>query len=261
VLVLVGGCFNEPPTLAESDGTSAGSSGPTESSSSEAETSHETTADAGTSTSAGDAMGTGAEVTTDVDTTGEETRSSGDGDTTGAEDSTGDGATETGRPRCTHHVFVTEERWAGVLGGLAGADEKCAAAAEATGAEGTWVAVLSSSETDARTRIAVVGPVCDNYGELVAHDAAQWWSSHHEKAIDVMDNGQILDPAGWRVWTASNPSGEFQGIDCGGWLDESGAGVTVGDAHRSDGWWISAQPMNIQQCGFFGRLYCFQSAS
>ena len=53
--------------------------------------------------------------------------------------------------RAMNLAFVTSQSWAGgALGGLAGADAKCNAAAVAAGLGGTYVAWLSDSQNDAR---------------------------------------------------------------------------------------------------------------
>ncbi len=54
-------------------------------------------------------------------------------------------------------VLITETTWSGNLGGLEGADQKCQAAAEKEGFEGTWKALLGDDTTLAIDRLNLDG--------------------------------------------------------------------------------------------------------
>ena len=55
-------------------------------------------------------------------------------------------------------LFVTKSSFTGNLGGIAGADSKCTAAATAASLTGTWKAWISDGTTSAKDRISDVGP-------------------------------------------------------------------------------------------------------
>jgi len=55
-------------------------------------------------------------------------------------------------------LFTTSSSYTGDLGGLAGADAKCAQSASGAGLGGTFVALLSDASTNAIDRVSDVGP-------------------------------------------------------------------------------------------------------
>ncbi len=72
-------------------------------------------------------------------------------------------------------VFVTRQRWDWNLWGLAGADAKCQAAADARSLGGTWKAILSSSTTDAVSRLSPAQTIFNINGEIVAFNPLNTW--------------------------------------------------------------------------------------
>jgi hypothetical protein len=177
----------------------------------------------------------------------------------------------------------------GNLGGLAGADARCQALAEAVGAgERTWRAYLSAekSENDddpihARDRIGT-GPWYNAAGELVAADL----DSLHERSGDAevfLDeqgnkiNGQwpeSPDPNEHDILTGTGPDGRvLVGFTCSDWTSDSGE-LTAQVGH-SDGLGPEANPEppynswhsshesggcdDTAPRGGAGRIYCFAS--
>lgn len=61
-------------------------------------------------------------------------------------------------PPGAKRVFATSVGYSADLGGIAGADAKCATSAKSALLEGTWKAWISDSKTDAIDRIEDVGP-------------------------------------------------------------------------------------------------------
>jgi len=188
--------------------------------------------------------------------------------------------------------FVTSEKsMTGNLGGLAGADAKCARLAAAAGVTGkTWKAYLSASTENARTRIGN-GPWFNFKGQMIAANVVQL---HEENGMQNMitlntaltEKGEIvpgrdatLRPPGSTanehdILTGSNMSGMVNGTDtCMDWTSESAPNVTwVGHVDRSG---TQADPIvaaswnaahiepatggcaNTAPGGGAGRLYCF----
>ncbi|MFO0598144.1 MAG: hypothetical protein U0228_22770 [Myxococcaceae bacterium] len=105
-------------------------------------------------------------------------------------------------------VFATSASFDGNLGGLAGADAKCQAAASTSGLTGTFKAWLSTSTVDAIDRIAEVGPWFDTAGQ-------QLFATKANLAAGPMTMGLWHDEYGvWMatsdLWTGTGYMGRFQ---------------------------------------------------
>jgi hypothetical protein len=73
------------------------------------------------------------------------------------------------------HIFLTSTRYTGALGGIAGADERCAAHAAAAGLTGTYLAWLSAANDSPANRMThhpgpyrTIGeaPIADHWDDL-----------------------------------------------------------------------------------------------
>jgi hypothetical protein len=164
-------------------------------------------------------------------------------------------------------VFVTSAVYqGGLLGGLSGADAKCAAHAKAAGLSGTFKAWLSDDTTAAADRLThsrdeytlLSGTrVGDNWDDLV-HASLQ-------HAINVDENGTQVPPPsdpmiGGAVWTGTDfdarPYMDPFNADrtCGGWSDLRGVGL-CGDYRSSAASWT----INVGlPCTFKAALYCIE---
>lgn len=172
------------------------------------------------------------------------------------------------------------------LGGLAGADQHCAALAEAAGVTGkTWRAYLSAAATDsteaihARDRIGG-GPWYNANGVAIAQSVDDLHSDannlNKETALDetgAVVNGRGDDPNRHDILTGAQLDGTaFPGTDdttCQNWTSSSSDGsAQVGHHDRTGGGenpesWNSAhgsrgcsQP-DLQGTGGDGLFYCF----
>src|SRR5690606_26301025 len=72
-----------------------------------------------------------------------------------------------------HLVFTTSSYYDGNLGGIAGADNKCATRAAAAGLVGQWKAVISDGSKNASEHISVIGKVFNMNGQLLANDKVE----------------------------------------------------------------------------------------
>ena len=157
-------------------------------------------------------------------------------------------------PPPANRVFATSGTYPGNLGGLAGADAKCAAAATAGGLPGTFVAFLSTSTFDARDRLAgsrgwvrVDGaPVADTVASMLA---------------GVVFNPIDLDEAGTRfagladTWTGSQATGVvLPGAACADWTVTTGSGQ-MGYAHYGP---PAGVAFSTFPCATAYHLYCFE---
>lgn len=153
-------------------------------------------------------------------------------------------------------VFVTSITWDGLqIGGLPGADAKCADMARTTGLDANgekWIAWLSQPGS-AKDRLAFDGPYRLLNGTEIAANKAKFSSGTLIHAIDVNEQGGA--PMGeLRVWTGTEANGNISGDTCVGWMNDTVFGlygsVTTGGA----GWTQAGKTA----CGIALRLYCFE---
>lgn len=165
------------------------------------------------------------------------------------------------------------------LGGLEGADAHCQALAGAAGAEGDWVAYLSTQgegAVNARDRIGT-GPWFNAEGVQIASDLA---ALHGENAIDKETalnergeqvNGRGDDPNQHDILTGSQADGTaFEGAEdrtCGNWTSSDDGSAFVGHhdlignpninlwnhSHGSRG----CSQQALEGTGGAGLFYCF----
>ena len=174
---------------------------------------------------------------------------------------------------CT--VFMTNDGFDGAqIGGLAGGDAKCQAAADASTANltGTFRAWLSAGSDTPGTRfsnLADAGPyrLVPNGGDggnpppLVATDFADLLSCGAtclQSAINRNQDGQVQggNPG---VWTGTLANGNASADTCEGWSSDSNAanGMT-GSGTNNTTFWTENGPGS---CNLDFVLYCFQQAT
>ena len=153
-------------------------------------------------------------------------------------------------------VFVTSVTWDGLqIGGLSGADAKCADVARSTGLDANgekWIAWLSGPGA-AKDRLTFDGPYRLLNGTEIAADKARLSSGTLRHAIDV--NEQNGAPMGeLRVWTGTEANGNISGSTCGGWMNDTVLGL-FGKVDTSGSGWTQS---GTTACGIALRLYCFE---
>jgi len=108
-------------------------------------------------------------------------------------------------------VFVTSTIYDGNLGGLAGADAKCAARAAAAGLSGTYKAWLSSSTTSAASRLThATVPYKRTDGVTIANNWTDLTDGAIAEPISRDEFGHVLSSAG-SVWTGTADDGSSKG--------------------------------------------------
>ena len=166
-------------------------------------------------------------------------------------------------------VFVTEERYLGNLGGLAGADATCQAAADEALLGGTWTAWLSDESTDAIDRIPD-GEYRLLDETLVANDKADLTDGTLKAYINLTENGNTRDAFVW-TGTASDGTGVVDSEEdddttplsnCNNWTDNSSQsvgdrGITEARIGPADEVWTYAGPGTEGLCNEPNHLYCF----
>jgi hypothetical protein len=191
-------------------------------------------------------------------------RNSDGGSSSGSSGSGADGGEIVTTPK---RMFVTSELYqGGLVGGLDGADAKCAARAASAGLGGMFKAWLSTSSASPKSRLThstAEYKLVD--GTMVAASWDDLVNASIMHPIDLNENAQIyigtqtcMTKVG--AWTATNFDGTlvtFEGEDytCGGWNSLYGNGA-VGEIKQSDQQWTysgCAAP-----CTDKAALYCIE---
>jgi hypothetical protein len=153
-------------------------------------------------------------------------------------------------------VFVTSLRWDGIqIGGLQGADSKCADMARSTGLDANgeqWLAWLSAPGS-AKDRLVFDGPYRLLNGTEIAPDKAKFTSGSLLHAIDVNEKGNAPTDE-MRVWTGTEANGNISGSTCSGWMNDTVLGL-YGRVDTSGSGWTQS---STTACGVPLRLYCFE---
>lgn len=171
-------------------------------------------------------------------------------------------------------IFVSSSGYTGNLGGLAGADAKCANLAASAGLVGTFKAWLSDAATSAASRLThSTGPYTLIDGTLVAKDWVQLTSASATSpllhAVDMTETGGkpvIWDgakcnsnPAYRPAWTGTKPDGSSEPFyNCDGWTTTTGnlmwgAAFTVA---TSNAWTQSCYYPKM--CFWKAAIYCIE---
>lgn len=172
------------------------------------------------------------------------------------------------RPGCGEggpcRVFATSQRFQADLGGLAGADAKCQALANASSlaAGGTYKAWLSTeTEYPANrfTNIDRTGPYLLTNGVKIADDWNSLTNGDLDAPITIDENGNPAAGAGDAalVWTKTETNGEFWSTEttCGDWTSTDGETVG-GDSRANNAFW--SEGFQGKACSSEFRLYCFE---
>lgn len=177
-------------------------------------------------------------------------------------------------------IFVTNAQWTGALGGIVGADGKCALAAGTAMLPGTgyagpgsyygYKAWLSTQDYSPATHWSALREQNPMFrlrdGTLVASSWADLTDGTLAHAIDLTETGaRLAGGDSSSVWTGTTAAGLFDatyapGGDCGDWQDASVCYQCdmghVGMATASTSLWTDWTPLN---CGNYSyHLYCVQ---
>ena len=149
-------------------------------------------------------------------------------------------------------VFLTSTNQNGNLGGLAGADAICQARATAASLGGTWRAWLSTSTTNASTRVGS-GP-WHRVGDFtkVADDIADLTDGTLDAQINRNESGAIVATS--VVFTGTTTAGNVTANTCNNWTSTAGQGGR-GSSGATGATWTQN---NSENCANSRRLYCFE---
>lgn len=162
----------------------------------------------------------------------------------------------------------------GDMGGIKGADDKCAALAKAVGGgDHTWAAYLSAeavgagAAVNAKDRIGA-GPWTNQKGVVVAKDLTALHTAGIKSADIVDEKGAAVPANEHDIFTGSKADGTLfanTNASCQGYTVKIGDGAYVGhsDWETSSGKWNSAHAVNncdaktIAGVKGAARIYCF----
>ena len=178
-----------------------------------------------------------------------------------ADPTSGGGTSEVLRLLSPKRVFVTEDVFGSNLGGLAGADAKCQAAADAAGLDATFMAWLSDGLESPGTRFITlsIGPYITVDGATVAGSYGDLTDGSVNVSIDKTETGA---PVGGRrtVWTNTTFAGSStsdranETCDFWNWQGVSLSGHR-GELVLTDQNWTQA---GLTACFLEVHLYCFE---
>lgn len=154
-----------------------------------------------------------------------------------------------------NYVFVTSSTFDGNLGGVAGADMKCATAATQAGLPGTYKAWLATSGAGAATRLSGARGWVRVDGKPVADTVSPpgLQSGKIFYPISLDEAGSTIPSATPFAFTGSNPDGSaVNGFTCGDWVNAAGS-ASLGAGFAGPYRWTSDR---LDSCAT-GRLYCF----
>jgi hypothetical protein len=157
-------------------------------------------------------------------------------------------------------IFVTSASYTGDLGGLSGADADCAAAAQLAGLTGTFISYLSTSTTDASSRIASARGWVRTDGMPVADTAADLAAGSIWYPISLDENGNAVSPttpgSTPNAATGSTSQGAYySGQTCSDWTTSTGI---YGSGVPWAGFSGFQQFFSGESCDLSFHLYCLQ---
>ena len=164
-----------------------------------------------------------------------------------------------GAAGCERTVFVTSVDFPGNLGGIAGADAKCQALADASAlpgvkghAFGAWLSTAASS-VSARF-VHGTKPYRRTDGALVAFSWNSLVGGGLMSAISLDENGEGRGNAAWTA--TSSKDALFTGASCLDWTSSTfiEKGTTGNVGGNGNGWSSSSDVPCVQPA----RLYCFE---
>ncbi len=158
----------------------------------------------------------------------------------------------------THKVFATSATYAANAIDLVSADAACDALGDANVSSKTWVALLSTSTTDASGRVTITGKIENTQGDIVATSDADLWDGTLGNAIKYTETGAALNATDY-VWTGTGSNGTAAANYCSDWTDNTnGTNGQYAVPTATDSTWIDN---GSQTCDQSYRLYCISSTA
>ena len=163
-------------------------------------------------------------------------------------------------------IFTTSTTYSGNLGGIAGADSKCQARAQAAGLTGSWKALISVNWMTARSRSTHNAIVVNMAGDIVAFGFRDLFvslypnqtntSKQYRNMINITELGTV---SGGIWWNGTTPSGEFAGNSCNNWTSGDGSVFGhYGDCSSFDNQGFFGTSNQNYNCNNLRPIVCFE---
>lgn len=154
----------------------------------------------------------------------------------------------------TRRVFVSSIKYNGNMGGVEGADLRCATLALNAQLGGQWMAWISEIpdvSPSVRFKKSNAPYVLIN-GKVVADNWADLTDGSLKSAITLTETGVV---SATQVWTSTTANGSIKGTeDCNGWLSTNAKGVQGSSGSIISTW----SDLLLSSCGNFAALYCVE---
>jgi hypothetical protein len=177
----------------------------------------------------------------------------GDDDVTGdaGADGAGDGTLD--RPNV---AFVTNNVVPGDFGGQSTGDAICAAQATSAGLPGEFIALVSTSFSNAKDRIAASRGWVRTDGVPLADQPSDFFIGGHQLSPLQLDATGAGPPSILNVWTANDRDGNYDSVNgaCGNWTSQTGSAFN-GFHNRNTPFatWLATYA-----CSNSAHLYCLE---
>lgn len=158
----------------------------------------------------------------------------------------------------SYRVFLTQTDYNGDLGGISGADAKCAQQAAASSLGGTWKAWISTPSSSAKQRLyhsTVPYKRLDNV--TIANNWQDLNDGTLAAPINVTSTGQVMSSG--EAWSATNADGNYGSVGtCQSWTSSTSSGIYIGSTGQvfaTNSFWTN---WGYDYCNQSHRLYCFE---
>jgi cysteine-rich repeat protein len=165
---------------------------------------------------------------------------------------------------CEHEylMFATADLHTADLGGVAGADAICQAAAAAGGLPGVYVAWVSVDADHAAADLPSGKPLVRTDGLPIVAVAEQLIQGGTTTLLNPIDRDETGAPVTGYAWTGTSFTGQASGNDCDSWALASPALATIGALASTNSRWTNdslPEPFIKVQCSAINHLYCFRT--
>lgn len=163
-----------------------------------------------------------------------------------------------GNQQCAQTIVATSKTvYRGSLNGLSGADSKCQSLV-GNQRPGTWKAVLSTSTTNAKTRLRVQTEVYNSDGARVASSKPDLWNGSLDNRVQYDEFGSSVTGSAWTGTKGNGVSDPCRNSSnfcaCDDWKTSSSTNSgTSGNVTQNDSEWLEADETS---CDSGLRLYC-----
>ena len=157
-----------------------------------------------------------------------------------------------------YRIFITSTAFNGNLGGVDGANTKCASLAKQTGLKRKYIAIISSTSQHIVDTINALGEIftVSKSGKKVkiANSDTDLFNSFSQPLlnnINVDESGNTVQ--GKTPWTGSLAAGTHDGDSCDNWSDAGTFDGVIGSSEEKDMNWIEN---TFVSCSEEHPLYC-----